>query len=172
LTATRSARRRSRPCAELARLAGRAALDTGRHAAARHPSTAHCTGRARRTIRCDHLGSGAAAIQPEQQKPPAELPADVAQFLHRRWLNTVAEQLTATGRQLLTEPDQVAELAAIPIPKRVLSGSDDYAWPVPWQDTMAHRLAAVRASSARSPPSGSESTPERARQEPASRLSV
>ncbi|MCX5328821.1 alpha/beta fold hydrolase [Streptomyces sp. NBC_00140] len=119
------------------------------------------------------MGSGPAAVQPEQQKrvrllvewlpvlgkeilwqemqksprseqAAAELPADVAEFLHRRWLNTVPEQLTTTGRRLLTEPDRVAELAAVPIPKLVLSGSDDYAWPVPWQDSMATRLAADR----------------------------
>jgi len=57
----------------------------------------------------------------------------------------VPEQLTATGRRLVAEPDRVAELAAVPLPKLVLSGSDDYAWPVPWQDTMATRLAAARA---------------------------
>ncbi|WP_405742015.1 alpha/beta hydrolase [Streptomyces sp. NBC_00028] len=120
------------------------------------------------------MGSGPAAVRPEQQKrvrllvewlptlgkealwqemqkaprseqAADELPADVAEFLHRRWLNTVPEQLTATGRRLLTEPDRVAELAAVPIPKLVLSGSTDYAWPVPWQDDMATRLAADRA---------------------------
>lgn len=120
------------------------------------------------------MGSGPAAVQSEQQKrvrllvewlptlgkevlwqemqksprsdqAAAETPADIAEFLHRRWLNTVPEQLTTTGRQLLTEPDRVAELAAVPIPKLVLSGSSDYAWPVPWQDGMAARLAASRA---------------------------
>ncbi|WP_217253915.1 alpha/beta fold hydrolase [Streptomyces sp. AC602_WCS936] len=119
------------------------------------------------------VGSGPAAVQPEQQKrvqllvewlptlgkdvlwqemqksprseqAAAEIPADVAEFLHRRWLNTVSEQLTTTGRQLLTEPDRIAELAAVPIPKLVLSGSSDYAWPVPWQDSMATHLAADR----------------------------
>ncbi|MFF1482588.1 alpha/beta fold hydrolase [Streptomyces sp. NPDC058301] len=119
------------------------------------------------------MGSGPAAVQPEQQKrvrllvellpvlgkealwqemqksprseqAAAELPADVAEFLHHRWLNTVSEQLTTMGRQLLAEPDRVAELAAVPIPKLVLSGSDDYAWPIPWQDSMATRLAADR----------------------------
>ena len=119
------------------------------------------------------MGSGPATVQPEQQKrvrllvewlpvlgkealwqemqksprseqAAAELPSDVAEFLHRRWLNTASEQLTTTGRQLIAEPDRVAELAAVPIPKLVLSGSDDYAWPVPWQDSMAARLAADR----------------------------
>ncbi|MEU9382162.1 alpha/beta hydrolase [Streptomyces sp. NPDC048279] len=119
------------------------------------------------------MGSGPAAVQPEQQKrlrllvdwlpvlgkealwqemqksprsdrTTAELLPEVADFLYLRWLNTVSEQLTTTGRQLLTEPDRVAELAATPIPKLVLSGSNDYAWPVPWQDSMASRLAADR----------------------------
>ncbi|MFG2354344.1 alpha/beta fold hydrolase [Streptomyces sp. NPDC048521] len=117
------------------------------------------------------MGSGPAAVRPEQRKRvrllidwlpllgkealwqemrkedhgSGELPAEVAAFLHRRWLNTVPQQLTATGRRLVTEPDRVAELAAVPLPKLVLSGSDDYAWPVPWQDEMAVRLAADRA---------------------------
>ncbi|NUP00719.1 MAG: alpha/beta hydrolase [Nonomuraea sp.] len=120
------------------------------------------------------MGSGPAAVRPEQQqrvrllvewlpvlgketvwqemqKSPrseqsvGELPADVAEFLHRRWLNTVPEQLVATGRQLLTEPDRVAALATVPIPKLVLSGNVDYAWPASWQDDMAIRLAADRA---------------------------
>ncbi|MFV0138057.1 alpha/beta fold hydrolase [Streptomyces sp. HMX87] len=81
---------------------------------------------------------------PRSEQAAAETPADVAEFLHRRWLNTVPEQLTATGRQPLTEPDRVAELAAVPTPKLVLSGSSDYAWPVPWQDSMAARLTAGR----------------------------
>lgn len=120
------------------------------------------------------MGAGPAAVRPEQQKrvrllvewlpvlgkdalwqemqksprseqAVGELPADVAEFLHRRWLNTVSEQLVATGRQLLTETDLVNELATVPIPKLVLSGSADYAWPVSWQDDMAVRLAADRA---------------------------
>ncbi|SFJ93266.1 alpha/beta fold hydrolase [Streptomyces pini] len=68
----------------------------------------------------------------------------VAEFLHRRWLATVPEQLVATGRQLLTEPDRVGELAAVPLPKHVLSGEVDYAWPVPLMDEMARRLDARR----------------------------
>jgi pimeloyl-ACP methyl ester carboxylesterase len=72
-------------------------------------------------------------------------PAPVAAFLHRRWLNTVPEQLIATGRQLLDEPDRVASLAEVPLPKHVLSGTVDYAWPVPLMDAMAERLAAHRS---------------------------
>ncbi|WP_431960348.1 alpha/beta fold hydrolase [Actinacidiphila sp. bgisy160] len=68
----------------------------------------------------------------------------IEEFLHRRWLATVPEQLIVTGRQLLDEPDRVAELAAVPLPKLVVSGAVDYAWPVPWLDAMAERLAARR----------------------------
>ncbi|WP_078629887.1 alpha/beta fold hydrolase [Streptomyces sp. NRRL WC-3744] len=114
------------------------------------------------------MSSGPAAVRPAQQKRvrllidllpvlsketlwhemrkeevrDAELPPEVADFLHRRWLNTVPEQLMATGRRLVTEPDRVAELAVVPLPKLVLSGANDYAWPVHWQTDMATRLAA------------------------------
>ncbi|AJT64564.1 alpha/beta fold hydrolase [Streptomyces chattanoogensis] len=71
-------------------------------------------------------------------------PPEIGAFLHRRWLNTVPEQLTVTGRQMLSEPDRVAELAAVALPKHVISGAVDYAWPVPLMDAMAERLAAHR----------------------------
>jgi pimeloyl-ACP methyl ester carboxylesterase len=73
------------------------------------------------------------------------VPADVLDFLRRRWLATVPEHLTAAGGQLVREPDRVAELAAVPLPKLVLSGGTDYAWPVPWMDEMARVLRAPRA---------------------------
>ena len=66
------------------------------------------------------------------------------EFLHRRWVTTVPEQLIATAKQLMTEPDRVDELAALPLPKLVLSGEVDYAWPVPALDAMAARLHAER----------------------------
>jgi pimeloyl-ACP methyl ester carboxylesterase len=71
-------------------------------------------------------------------------PAGLQEFLHRRWVTTVPEQLIATARQLMTEPDRVGELAAVPLPKLVLSGQVDYAWPVPELDEMAVRLGARR----------------------------
>ncbi|MEU9789714.1 alpha/beta hydrolase [Streptomyces sparsogenes] len=76
---------------------------------------------------------------PQESTSPA-----VGDFLHKRWLATVPEQLMATGRQLNREPDRVAELAEVPLPKHVLSGVLDYAWPVPLMDEMAERLAAHR----------------------------
>ncbi|WP_030382423.1 MULTISPECIES: alpha/beta fold hydrolase [unclassified Streptomyces] len=64
--------------------------------------------------------------------------------LRRRWLAGSPAQLLATGRQLCTEPDRVAELAAVPLPKHVVSGDHDDAWPVPLLDEMAVRLDARR----------------------------
>ncbi|PBC61517.1 alpha/beta hydrolase [Streptomyces sp. Tue6028] len=64
--------------------------------------------------------------------------------LRRRWLANSPAQLVATGRQLCTEPDRVAELAALPLPKHVLSGAHDDTWPVTLLDEMAVRLAARR----------------------------
>ncbi|MEU4208822.1 alpha/beta fold hydrolase [Streptomyces sp. NPDC026206] len=68
----------------------------------------------------------------------------LAEFLHRRWLGTVPEQLMATGRQLTDEPDRTAELAKVELPKHVVSGALDYAWPVPEIDAMAEKLSARR----------------------------
>jgi pimeloyl-ACP methyl ester carboxylesterase len=69
--------------------------------------------------------------------------------LRRRWLGTKPAQLIATGRQLCDEPDRVAELAAVPLPVHVLSGSRDDTWPVPLLDDMAVRLQARRTVVAR-----------------------
>ncbi|MFF7650119.1 alpha/beta fold hydrolase [Streptomyces sp. NPDC007983] len=119
------------------------------------------------------MSSGPAAIAPQQQErtkllidalsvmdmesvwqamreldPPEAAdevtPPGVRDFLHARWMGTVPEQLMATGRQLNGEPDRVGELAATALPKHVLSGEVDYAWPVPLMDAMAERLSARR----------------------------
>ncbi|MFE0811375.1 alpha/beta fold hydrolase [Streptomyces sp. NPDC058794] len=74
---------------------------------------------------------------------PAHGPED-PERLRDRWLGTRPAQLLATGRQLCTEPDRVAELAATPLPCHVLSGSYDDTWPVPLLDEMAVRLDARR----------------------------
>ena len=62
----------------------------------------------------------------------------------KRWLATQPAQLIATGRQLCAEPDRVAELAAVDLPKHVLSGERDDTWPIPVLDDMAVRLRAHR----------------------------
>ncbi len=68
----------------------------------------------------------------------------VEEFLYRRWVANVPEQLIAAARVLMAEPDRVAELAAVALPTLVVSGEVDHAWPVPWLDEMAERLAARR----------------------------
>ncbi|MEU5419846.1 alpha/beta fold hydrolase [Streptomyces sp. NPDC020799] len=82
--------------------------------------------------------------QEPQEPRTAEEPSDLDEFLHRRWTGTAKEQLLTAGRQLTVEPDRTAELAAVPLPKHVLSGRLDYAWPVPSIDAMAKELSAVR----------------------------
>ncbi|WP_405660824.1 alpha/beta fold hydrolase [Streptomyces sp. RK9] len=69
--------------------------------------------------------------------------ADAA-ALRARWLRNNPSQLIATGRQLCGEPDRVDDLAAVPLPKHVLSGESDDTWPVPLLDEMARRLRAHR----------------------------
>ncbi|MFE0517338.1 alpha/beta fold hydrolase [Streptomyces sp. NPDC058964] len=69
---------------------------------------------------------------------------DDREDLRRRWLGNKPAQLIATGRQLCTEPDRVAELAAVPLPFHVLSGALDDTWPVTLLDEMAVRLGARR----------------------------
>ncbi|MET9403538.1 alpha/beta fold hydrolase [Kitasatospora sp. NPDC002965] len=73
--------------------------------------------------------------------------AEVAAFLHRRWLANVPQALITTGGHLVAAPDRVDELAATVtagLPALVLSGVRDYAWPVPEQTAMAARLGARR----------------------------
>ncbi|MFF1925464.1 alpha/beta fold hydrolase [Streptomyces sp. NPDC058221] len=76
--------------------------------------------------------------------PPAEAEADGGDDLRRRWMGHRPAQLIATGRQLATEPDRVAEVAATGLPVHVVSGERDDVWPVPELDAMASRLGAHR----------------------------
>ncbi|MFJ8541387.1 alpha/beta fold hydrolase [Streptomyces sp. NPDC093586] len=82
---------------------------------------------------------------PEEAGAPVPVRGpDAPERLRERWLSTRPAQLLATGRQLCTEPDRVAELAAAPLPFHVLSGAYDDTWPVPLLDEMAVRLDARR----------------------------
>ncbi|MFF7452308.1 MULTISPECIES: alpha/beta fold hydrolase [unclassified Streptomyces] len=83
---------------------------------------------------------------PEETDTGGELDSglDDREDLRRRWLCNQPAQLIATGRQLCAEPDRVAELAAVPLPFHVLSGSHDDTWPIPLLDRMAVRLRAHR----------------------------
>jgi pimeloyl-ACP methyl ester carboxylesterase len=84
------------------------------------------------------------AAPADEPSSPRTEPPGLDEFLHRRWLSNVPEQLIAAGRQMIAEPDRVAELAAVALPKLVVSGEVDYAWPTPWLDEMADRLGARR----------------------------
>jgi len=86
------------------------------------------------------------AMEPPEETDTGELDAglDDQDNLRRRWLGNKPAQLVATGRQLCVEPDRVAELAAVPMPFHVLSGSLDDTWPVSLLDDMALRLRAHR----------------------------
>ncbi|MFD9126713.1 alpha/beta fold hydrolase [Kitasatospora sp. NPDC059571] len=66
----------------------------------------------------------------------------IAEFLHRRWVANVPQALSAMGEHLVSAPDRVAELAAVPLPVQVVCGVRDYAWPVAEQAAMARRLGA------------------------------
>ncbi|MEU3825945.1 alpha/beta hydrolase [Streptomyces sp. SID161] len=82
---------------------------------------------------------------PEETDTPAlDAGLDDRDDLRRRWLATKPAQLLATGRQLCTEPDRVAELASVALPFHVLSGARDDTWPLPLLDDMAVRLRARR----------------------------
>lgn len=79
--------------------------------------------------------------------PPVDTDTDPknGEDLRHRWLSNNPLQLIATGGQLTGEPDRVDELAALrALPKHVLSGETDDAWPVPLLDAMAERLGAHR----------------------------
>ncbi|KNB51808.1 alpha/beta fold hydrolase [Streptomyces caatingaensis] len=65
-------------------------------------------------------------------------------FQRRRWLATAPAQLVGAGRHLIDTADRTAELAATALPKHVLSGEEDFAWPVPVMDAMAAALGARR----------------------------
>ncbi|WP_087926405.1 alpha/beta fold hydrolase [Streptomyces albireticuli] len=84
------------------------------------------------------------ATEVAESAPTEPVDPGLGAFLYRRWMATTPEQLMTTGAQLIAEPDRTAELAAVPLPKHVVSGVRDYAWPVPTIDAMAKELSAAR----------------------------
>ncbi|MFF3614502.1 alpha/beta fold hydrolase [Streptomyces sp. NPDC002580] len=86
------------------------------------------------------------AMEPPEETDTGGLDAGLDDLadLRRRWLGNSPAQLVATGRQLCVEPDRVTELAAVPLPKHVISGERDDTWPVSLLDEMAVRLDAHR----------------------------
>ncbi|MGW6983157.1 alpha/beta fold hydrolase [Streptomyces sp. NPDC054932] len=91
----------------------------------------------------DMAGIWAAMRAHDPEDAAADSP-ELAHFLRERWLATVPEQLIVTGRTLISEPDRVEELSRVDLPKLVLSGATDQAWPVPLLDETARRLGARR----------------------------
>jgi pimeloyl-ACP methyl ester carboxylesterase len=71
-----------------------------------------------------------------------EPPPPLAAFLERRFVTGVPAMLQGMGRALRSEPDRVAELAAVAPPTLVLFGADDDAWAPDVQRDMAARLDA------------------------------
>ena len=84
----------------------------------------------------------AAMARPGFVAPPAAL----GEFLRRRFVASDPMMLRGMGAAVRTEPDRVAELAAVlssaTLPSLVIFGEDDDAWPTAAQTEMAHRLGA------------------------------
>jgi pimeloyl-ACP methyl ester carboxylesterase len=72
-----------------------------------------------------------------------EVSPESKEFLKLRMLTSSAAGLLATADALTTEPDRVAELAAVGIPILVMYGESDDAWVPAVQDEMAERLDAA-----------------------------
>jgi pimeloyl-ACP methyl ester carboxylesterase len=70
----------------------------------------------------------------------AEVPAEVREFLRRRFLASPSAALLGMGTALITAPDRVAELRASGIPTFVVHGDADDAWTPAEQREMATRL--------------------------------
>jgi pimeloyl-ACP methyl ester carboxylesterase len=83
--------------------------------------------------------------QIEQHRGLAHPPADIEDFLRRRFLNNHPVALRRHAEQLLAEPDRVAELAELGLPVLVVVGVDDDAWPPAVQADMAAHLGAPLA---------------------------
>ncbi|WP_223830352.1 alpha/beta fold hydrolase [Nocardiopsis quinghaiensis] len=70
--------------------------------------------------------------------------SDIRDFLRERLLASSAVGLMHMAEELLAAPDRVDELARVEIPKLILYGENDEAWPLEEQDRMAERLEAKR----------------------------
>lgn len=72
----------------------------------------------------------------------ADVPAEVVEFMGRRFLGSAKAGLAAMGAQLIATADRTCELAATDLPTLVAYGEDDFIWPLAEQDDMARRLGA------------------------------
>lgn len=67
---------------------------------------------------------------------------DAVDLMRDRWLRTCTQQLISAGRWMLNPPSALADLEQCDLPKLVLAGSPDEAWPVAEFEEMAARLEA------------------------------
>ena len=74
------------------------------------------------------------------------VPADIADFLRRRWLANDPQALHSAAEILLNEPDRVVALRATGVPTAVLFGTTDDVWLPETQISMAERLHALACS--------------------------
>ncbi|MQA82799.1 MAG: alpha/beta fold hydrolase [Streptosporangiales bacterium] len=93
---------------------------------------------------------GPAVVAPTMQRfesfrPGPKRPAEVLEFVRRRYEVSSPHALVAMARSVLTEPDRVDELARVPIPTLVAFGENDDTWPPALQAEMASRLGAACA---------------------------
>ncbi|OKI15315.1 hydrolase [Nocardiopsis sp. TSRI0078] len=70
--------------------------------------------------------------------------AEIRGFLRERLLASSAVGLMHMAEEMLAAPDRVDELSRVEVPKLVLYGENDEAWPLEEQDRMAERLEAKR----------------------------
>lgn len=78
----------------------------------------------------------------EEEGSWVAVPPDVDRFLTERFLANDPASLLAMLDVLTSEPDRVAELAAVTTPTLVVTGADDDAWAPSVQRDMADRLGA------------------------------
>lgn len=78
------------------------------------------------------------ASEPGYEAPPA----DVADFLERRFFAGSPAMLQGMGEAIIAEPDRTVELLATGVRLLVMHGADDDAWPPAVQREMAGRLGA------------------------------
>jgi pimeloyl-ACP methyl ester carboxylesterase len=67
-------------------------------------------------------------------------PAEIEEFLHRRYVANSPDGLAAIARLLVDTPDLTASLAALDLDVYVLRGENDDAWPHEVQDRLARDL--------------------------------
>jgi pimeloyl-ACP methyl ester carboxylesterase len=79
-------------------------------------------------------------LQQKRDRGEKEEPAEVAEFLRRRFVASSAACIRAFAGHLLKAPDMVDEVAATKVPAIVVRGAQDDVWSWAAQDDMARRL--------------------------------